>query len=213
MKITKYPQSCLKIEINNTVLVIDPGNLVTSEDFRNALEGADAILITHEHADHADPELIRRLSVGIKTIVSNKSAQDLLGKDLVNIVVVDGQEFKVKNVSIKAIELPHFQINGKPAPLNTGYLIEGNFFHPGDSFESVLAVDSGAAVIAGPDAINMKLDQRIFNYVEQTKLKNVIPIHNDSSFYHNDTKIVGETLITKLGVNFIDLENGSSVEI
>ena len=49
MRITKYTHSCVRLA-GDGVLVIDPGEW--SE--RSALDGADAVLITHEHPDHLD---------------------------------------------------------------------------------------------------------------------------------------------------------------
>ena len=49
-RITKYTHSCVRIQRDGTVLVIDPG--VWSEP--SALYDADAVLVTHEHADHIE---------------------------------------------------------------------------------------------------------------------------------------------------------------
>jgi len=49
MRLTKFSHACVRIE-RDGVLVIDPGEL--SEPA--ALDGADAVLITHEHVDHLD---------------------------------------------------------------------------------------------------------------------------------------------------------------
>ncbi len=55
MRIVKYTHSCVRLETDGGVLVIDPG--VWSEP--HALEGADAVLVTHEHVDHIDaPRLL-----------------------------------------------------------------------------------------------------------------------------------------------------------
>ncbi len=50
MKLTKYTHSCIKLEKDGKVLLVDPGNF--AEDA--AFEGVDAILVTHEHPDHFD---------------------------------------------------------------------------------------------------------------------------------------------------------------
>ncbi|MDI5943191.1 MBL fold metallo-hydrolase, partial [Micromonospora sp. DH15] len=50
MQLTKYAHSCLRVEHDGGVLVVDPG--VFSDP--GALDGADAVLITHEHPDHVD---------------------------------------------------------------------------------------------------------------------------------------------------------------
>ena len=58
MNITKYPQSCIVIENGSERLIIDPGSLVNPKFTTESLLPVDAILITHEHQDHAAPVLI-----------------------------------------------------------------------------------------------------------------------------------------------------------
>jgi len=51
MQLIKYAHACVRVESDAAVLVIDPGMFTE----RVALDGADAVLITHEHdiAAHA----------------------------------------------------------------------------------------------------------------------------------------------------------------
>ena len=68
MRLTKFSHACVRLERDGGVLVIDPGTL--SE--REALDGVDAVLITHEHMDHLDKEaladaLAKRPSVDVYT--------------------------------------------------------------------------------------------------------------------------------------------------
>jgi L-ascorbate metabolism protein UlaG (beta-lactamase superfamily) len=49
MRLTKLGHSCVRLEKDGPVLVIDPG---TWSDASTALTGASAVLITHEHAGH-----------------------------------------------------------------------------------------------------------------------------------------------------------------
>src|SRR5690348_16536547 len=50
MRITKFGHACVRLEHDGQVLVIDPGNFTQ----REAVDGATAVLVTHEHPDHAD---------------------------------------------------------------------------------------------------------------------------------------------------------------
>ena len=59
MDITKFTHACVRLDCKGRVLVIDPG--IFSEP--QALIGADAVLVTHEHADHID--ILRLAGIGI----------------------------------------------------------------------------------------------------------------------------------------------------
>lgn len=53
MKITKFHQSCLLIQIDNTRILVDPGNIGYTEDmYENYWKDIDYIFITHKHPDH-----------------------------------------------------------------------------------------------------------------------------------------------------------------
>lgn len=84
MRITKFTHACVRIEHAGTTVVLDPGGF-TGPD---AVDGADAVLITHEHFDHYDPANLRACDAPIHTIadVAAKIAED--APDLAERVVV-----------------------------------------------------------------------------------------------------------------------------
>ena len=47
MRFTKLEHSCVRLDKDGAVLVIDPG---TFGDAAGALHGASAVMVTHEHA-------------------------------------------------------------------------------------------------------------------------------------------------------------------
>jgi L-ascorbate metabolism protein UlaG (beta-lactamase superfamily) len=64
MRLIKFGHSCIRLESDGGVLVIDPG--VFSEPA--ALDGTDAVLITHEHADHINvDEVVKRPGLAVFT--------------------------------------------------------------------------------------------------------------------------------------------------
>lgn len=50
MRLTKMGHACVRLEKDGEILVIDPGTLTEPD----ALDAAEAVLITHEHPDHVD---------------------------------------------------------------------------------------------------------------------------------------------------------------
>ena len=55
MRLTKLGHACVRLDKDGAVLVIDPGAFSDPD----ALAGANAVLITHEHFDHIEPERLR----------------------------------------------------------------------------------------------------------------------------------------------------------
>src|SRR3978361_661029 len=64
MRITKFGHACVRLETDGQVIVLDPGGFTEPE----AVDGATAVLITHEHADHYSADNLRRTDAPIHTI-------------------------------------------------------------------------------------------------------------------------------------------------
>lgn len=136
MRITKFGHACVRIEHDGATVVVDPGMFAQPE----ALDGATAVLITHEHADHYSPDLLKRSAAPVYTIGAvaahiEKDAPEVAERVT---VVEPGESFDAglpvtavneKHAVIHA-DLPHFD--------NSGYLIragEQTLFHPGDALD------------------------------------------------------------------------------
>ena len=173
MKITRYFQSCLLIEEVVARILIDPS--AQEKDRQKDFAKLDAVLYTHEHSDHFDAELAKVFMEAGVPIYANASTAKLIdGK--VN-VVSGGHELTINYQKIKAVELPHCPMpDGSPGPQNTGYLINGYFFHPGDGKELAdLQVKHMALPITGPD-ISMK---DAFSFAKQLGVNRALAIHYD----------------------------------
>ncbi len=209
MKVTKYPQSCLVIEDNSKRLIIDPGSFVSAKYKVTDLLPVDGILITHEHADHADPALLQALVGQAQTpVVSNQGTRDTLG-EVVSQVVKDQEEFELAGFKIKARELPHcLMVDGSPGPQNTGFVIDSVFFHPGDGIAiEDLKVDKAAVPIVGPDIS----PHDVHSFIRQVGCSKVIPIHYD--YFPNDPEFMAKMLGGDSGLQFVVLANGESADV
>ncbi|MER7457137.1 MBL fold metallo-hydrolase [Micromonospora sp. NPDC126480] len=132
MRLTKYAHSCVRVEHDGGVLVIDPG--VFSE--RAALDGADAVLITHEHPDHVDVAALAgqhdRRPFALYGPASLAATLDGLA-DLLSPVEA-GAEFTAAGVPVRAYGGRHAVIHPDiPVVDNLAYLIDDRVYHPGDS--------------------------------------------------------------------------------
>ena len=210
MKVTKYPQSCLILEKEGKRLAIDPGSLVSAKYKATDLWPLDGIIITHEHQDHADPELLRALISNAQIpVVGNESTSKVLG-EIINKVVADNEEVDIAGFHLQAKELPHcVMVDGSAGPQNTGYVIDGAFFHPGDgiAIEGV-RTEAAAVPFAGPDIS----PHDVYSFIQQVGCKTLIPIHYD--YFPADTDFYRNMLNNMDGsLRIITLENGESAEI
>jgi L-ascorbate metabolism protein UlaG (beta-lactamase superfamily) len=205
MKITRYFQSCLLIEEADTRILIDPSGqeAENSEKFGKL----DAVLYTHEHGDHFEPSLAKKFAESGVPIYANTSTAKQI--EVQKIEIKNGDEFEVKSLKIKALELPHCLMwDGAQGPQNTGYLINGKFFHPGDGVElSGLSVDVLAVPINGPD-VSWK---DAFALSKQLAAKDVIPVHYD--YLGGNADVFANMASSNFGLNAHALKNGESVEI
>ncbi|HEX5861974.1 MAG TPA: MBL fold metallo-hydrolase, partial [Nocardioides sp.] len=55
MRVIKFGHACVRVEYDGVAVVLDPGVFTDV----GALDGADAVLVTHEHADHYLPDNLR----------------------------------------------------------------------------------------------------------------------------------------------------------
>jgi len=177
MRITKYPQSCLVVEVEGARLAIDPGTLVTARHDVAELGPLDAVLYTHRHQDHLDVEVVDRLLAEGVTLFGNADVVELLGPTRCTLVE-DGSPFTAGGIPITPHDLPHVvMVDGSPGPPNTGFVVADTLFHPGDGIELTgLQVSAAAIPIVGP-SISYR---DAYRFVQQLGADHVIPIHYDA---------------------------------
>lgn len=151
VKLTKYTHACVRLEKDGKVLLVDPGGF--AEDA--AFAPADAILITHEHLDHADPERLKSTAAPIFStagVAAELAKVDAALGERVT-VVEGGQSFEAGGFAVSAYGNDHAIILpelGVPCQ-NVGYLIEDAVYHPGDSFtQPDRKVHTNLVPISGP---------------------------------------------------------------
>jgi L-ascorbate metabolism protein UlaG (beta-lactamase superfamily) len=134
MLLTKFGHSCVRLEKSGARLVIDPGIWAGPD----VLDEATLLLITHEHVDHADDEAIRAalaadcdLRVWASESVASQFAE--FG-DRVR-AVHHGDTFDAAGFDVHVYGSDHAYLDaGIPIVPNTGFGVDGEIFHPGDSF-------------------------------------------------------------------------------
>ncbi|MDR0960586.1 MAG: MBL fold metallo-hydrolase [Propionibacteriaceae bacterium] len=154
MKVTHLGHSAVLVEAASTRLLLDPGN------FSNAWHGLTdltAVVVTHQHPDHVDPEHLPAL------LQANPSARLLTEPQVAEVwdlpraePVSAGETMTIGDVTLSAVGGTHAVIHRDiPVIGNIGVVVESSdgrrFFHPGDSLDAVPAgVDVAAIPAHGP---------------------------------------------------------------
>jgi L-ascorbate metabolism protein UlaG (beta-lactamase superfamily) len=187
MRLIKYTHACVRLEQGGTALVIDPG--VFSE--RAAYDGASAILITHEHADHVNVDLLPSIveqNPALKIYAGAAVAGELaaLGEAVVTVSV--GDTFTAAGLSVQAVGGEHAEIyDGLPAAANLGYIVDGQVYHPGDSlFVPPVPVPTLLTPVSGPWLKTAEM----LDFLRAVKPQRAFPIH--------------DALLTEIGMQVID---------
>jgi L-ascorbate metabolism protein UlaG (beta-lactamase superfamily) len=134
MRFTKLAHAGVKLVKDGATLVIDPGTFGSGTQ---ALTEADAVLITHEHFDHLDTGALRKAldaRPGLQVWASTAVA-DQLGSFRGRVQPVrHGDTFTAAGFGVhvhgQEHALSHREI---PVVPNTGFLVDGELFHPGDA--------------------------------------------------------------------------------
>jgi L-ascorbate metabolism protein UlaG (beta-lactamase superfamily) len=135
MRITKFGHACVRLEHDGHVVVVDPGTFTEA----GAVDGAQAVLVTHEHPDHYDPDHLRATDAPVLTIeaVAARIREDAPDVAERVHVVSPGQELDAAGLPVRVVgekhavihpELPHFD--------NSGYVVrlgDTRVYHPGDA--------------------------------------------------------------------------------
>lgn len=124
MRMTRWTHSCVRLERGGRTLVVDPG--AWSEP--RALDGADAVLLTHEHGDHVDLLRLRGLGVPVFAPVG----AHLPG--LSATAISSGESLSIAGFRVSAVGGSHAAVMpGHDTCTNLGYVIDELLYHPGDS--------------------------------------------------------------------------------
>lgn len=200
MLLTRYTHSCVRLEIDGRVLVIDPG--VWSEPA--ALDGADAVLVTHEHGDHVDTLRLRGLGVPVY------APEGANIRDLVVERVQPGQRLSVAGFDVEAVGGWHAPVlPGALRCANLGYVVDGAVYHPGDALH--VPATSVSTLLVPLQASWLKLAEAV-DFVRSVAPDDAIGIH-DGQVNERGLAGINSWLATKARTDYRWVAPGGVVEL
>lgn len=177
MRITHLGHACLLVEAAGVRLLIDPGVYSPGAEDQG---GLTAILVTHAHPDHVDPDRLARLRA------ANPGAVCLIEPETISALGLDDSDGikpaevrRLGEVEVSAAGGRHAANHDQVPPLgNVGFLIRADgqtLFHPGDSYDETPA---GVDVLAVPLNAPWCRMQQTLDFVRAVRPRVAIPIHD-----------------------------------
>jgi L-ascorbate metabolism protein UlaG (beta-lactamase superfamily) len=209
MRITKYGHSCLQVQDGPANVLLDPGSYAKGFEDVTGLTG---VLITHQHADHADLDRLPGLLEANPdaAVYADVGTAKVLGERGIDATAVQaGDEFDV-GVPVAVYGRDHAIVHDDiPIVPNATYLVNGRLLHPGDSFTvppvpvEILALPVSAPWMALKEAVE---------YFRAVAPQVVIPIHEGMLA----SPAMVHDLLTRLGptdARWLDLDDGHTEDL
>ncbi len=204
MHVTHLGHSCLLVETGGSRILIDPGAFSSAWHDQT---GLDAIVVTHQHPDHVDPDRIGGL------LAANPQAQVLVEPAVVDIVgdprataMAAEEPIEVGGARIRPIGGRHAVIHVDiPRVGNLGVLLsadgEPTLLHPGDTYEYT---PDGVDVLAIPVNAPWSAFKEAVEFSRAVGAGQSVPIHDallseiGRALYLRQLAALGQTPITDL---------------
>lgn len=152
MRITSRGHSCLELSTVDGSLLLDPGSF---SDLAGAFENKNAVLVTHQHPDHADHQALAA-ALGANPVLQVYAPAGLAAALRTELpaarraqvhTVHEGMDFIVGGIRVRTFGGTHATIHHSIDPVaNVGYLVGDaavgrvQVFHPGDSYQVPVGV-------------------------------------------------------------------------
>ena len=208
MQITHLGHSAVLVEVADRRILIDPGNFSTAW---HDVTDLDAIVVTHQHPDHVDPEHAPAL------VENNPDAVVYVEPQVLQAVGLKGAQglgaetgFELGGVRVSAVGGLHAIIHRDiPQIGNVGLVItaegEPTLFHPGDSLATV---PSGVDVLAVPAYGPWAAMKETVDFARQVGATHGFPIH-DGLLAERGVKLIYGRLADMTPTEMHDLRDGT----
>jgi L-ascorbate metabolism protein UlaG (beta-lactamase superfamily) len=180
MRIAHLGHACLLVETGSQHILIDPG---TYSSRIAGLTGLDAILVTHQHADHVDlqrlPELLES-NPQARLYAEPQAAALMEGAGIAAGHTVAGEVLTFGAVKVMPVGDQHALINeALPRVGNLGVVLraegEPSLFHPGDAVD---AEPGQVDILALPLNAPWAASRHTISFAQRISPRFCVPIHD-----------------------------------
>jgi L-ascorbate metabolism protein UlaG (beta-lactamase superfamily) len=220
MHIHKYAHSAVVLEEQGRGLLFDPGMFSFPEDDKQPADfrDIDAIVVTHIHGDHFDPNAVRAVLAANPeaTIFTNQQVVDELRQQGVTATVLEQGSVQIGPFTIEALPAAHEKnLFTDGVPINIAYRVNNTVVHPGDSFSEELAPWQGVPVLLAPIVAPWQNEIQLYTFVRTMKPRQVIPIHDGyiKDFFLQGRYQTYSDFFGREAIEFVPLAHNTSAEI
>lgn len=213
MRLTKLVHSCVRLEKDGMALVIDPGVWSNAAE---ALSGANAVLVTHEHADHLDPAAVRSAlgsDDGLQLWAPGAVAAQFTEHGERVHAVGHGDVFTAAGFEVRVFGQDHAVIHpDMPVIANTGFAVDGQVFHPGDA---LTVPDIPVPALLLPATAPWLKASEMIDYFRTVAPQSAYVIHDGIVNAHGLALLEGliKFAAKPSGAEFTRLQPGTSLEL
>jgi L-ascorbate metabolism protein UlaG (beta-lactamase superfamily) len=217
MRITHYGHAAVLVETDDARILIDPGDL---SDAWQSLTNLDAVLVTHQHPDHIDPEHIVALlsanpaaKVLVEPSVLHQVEEGKLPELRTATAFRPDEQAVVGDVLITGVGGQHAVIHRDlPRIGNVGYVLRSagqpTLFHPGDAYDTA---PQGIDVLAMPAYGPWAAMKETIDFVRAVGALEGFPIHGE--LLNDRGRALVMSRINELtSTRLIDLRGGATHE-
>jgi L-ascorbate metabolism protein UlaG (beta-lactamase superfamily) len=213
IRLTKHAHACVTLTRDEGRIVIDPGAF--TPDAADAVAAAEVVLITHEHFDHFDEELIAK-ALEVRPELRVYGPQSVVGRWEARrgqvTAVVAGDRFTAAGFDVAVFGELHAPIHRDiPRVANVGYLLDERVYHPGDSYQAPAAsVDTLLLPTSGPWT---KVGEAA-DFMNEVAPRKAIQIHEvmlSEVGQQSMTRFLGPDMLTTTPLEIIPI--GDTVEV
>lgn len=136
----------------------------------------DAVIITHVHPDHFDPDKLKQIvseNPDVKILTTAGVAEQLKRNTL---TVETNKQYEIGDIQLEFFGEMHAQISETyPAAQNVGVLLNGRLFYPGDSFTECPKPYQTLAVPAMAPWLKFSQTEE---YIKNSNASEIFPTHD-----------------------------------